>query len=41
MSYRSRWKDDVYKNPEVKNWKDFDNIPPKECRKLIAILKNV
>jgi hypothetical protein len=38
---RKLWKDDVYKNAEVKNWKDFDDIPPKECRKLIAILKNV
>jgi len=38
---RTLWKDDVYKNAEVKNWKDFDDIPPKECRKLISIVKNI
>lgn len=38
---RDMWKNETYKNPEVKNWKDFEDIPPKECRKLIAILKKV
>lgn len=36
---RKLWKEEVYKNPEVKNWKDFDDIPPKECRKIISIIK--
>lgn len=38
---RTLWKEDIYKNKEVRDWKNFEDIPPKECRKLIAILKNV
>lgn len=36
---RDMWKEDIYKNAEVKNWKDFDDIPAKECRILIGLLK--
>jgi hypothetical protein len=36
---RGFWKDGLYKNPEVKNWSRFEDIPPKECRTLISIIK--
>jgi hypothetical protein len=35
---RDLWKSEKYINEDVKNWKDFDNIPAKEARKLIGII---
>ena len=36
---RTFWKEEIYKNEEAANWKSYDDIPAKECRKLIAICK--
>jgi len=36
---RTFWKEESYRNEETKDWKSYDDIPPKECRKLIAIVK--
>jgi len=36
---RTFWKEGVYKNEEAANWNSYDDIPAKECRKLIAICK--
>ncbi len=33
------WRSDVYKNEDAKNWQSFADIPTKEARKLLAILK--
>lgn len=37
---RQLWQSNAYKNDSVADWKDFDDIPPKECRKLISIFKS-
>ena len=37
---RESWKADVYKNESVKTWKSFSDIPPKEARILISLLRN-
>ena len=36
---RTFWKAEVYKNEEAADWKSYDDIPAKECRKIIAICK--
>tara|TARA_R110002020_G_scaffold142040_2_gene313926 strand:- start:8358 stop:9143 length:786 start_codon:yes stop_codon:yes gene_type:complete len=36
---RSFWKEESYRNEDTKDWKSYDDIPAKECRKLIAIVK--
>ena len=36
---RTFWKEEIYKNEEAANWNCYDDIPAKECRKLIAICK--
>ena len=36
---RSFWKDGIYKNDEVSEWEDFTDIPAKEIRKLLVIIK--
>jgi len=36
---RAFWKEETYRNEETKDWKSYDDIPPKECRKLIAIVR--
>jgi hypothetical protein len=35
---REQWKSGSYKNEEAKNWTQYADIQPKECRKLIALL---
>lgn len=35
---RLMWKDEVYKNEAVKDWKNFEDIPVKECRKLLTLV---
>jgi len=35
---RKLWKDETYKNEDAANWGSFDDIPIKECRKLLAII---
>ncbi len=35
---RQFWKDEVYKNEAAKDWKCFEDIPVKECRKLLALV---
>ena len=37
---RTLWTSEVYKNQEAKNWASYKDIPPKECRRLIALLKS-
>ena len=36
---RALWKEEIYRNEEAANWKSYEDIPAKECRKLIAICK--
>ena len=36
---RDLWKLESYRNEEAKNWNSYADIPAKECRKLIALLK--
>ena len=36
---RKMWKDDLYKNDQAQNWKNFESIPAKDCRALISLLK--
>jgi hypothetical protein len=38
---REQWKSGAYKNEEAKNWSQYSDINPKECRKLIALLSKV
>lgn len=35
---RQFWKDEIYKNEAVKDWKTFEDIPVKECRKLLSLV---
>lgn len=32
------WEDDVYRNEDVKDWKDFSDIPAKEARIILGVL---
>jgi len=36
---RAFWKEDIYRNEEAAVWESYEDIPAKECRKLIAICK--
>ena len=36
---RSLWKKESYRNEEAANWRSYEDIPAKECRKLMAICK--
>jgi len=36
---RELWSSGDYKNPQVKEWADFSDIPPKEARILISLVK--
>jgi len=36
---RSLWKKESYRNEEAANWMSYEDIPAKECRKLMAICK--
>ena len=36
---RQFWKDNTYRNEEAKDWSSFEDIPAKDCRKLISICK--
>ena len=36
---RKLWASEAYRNEDVKSWEDFSDIPAKECRKLITIIK--
>lgn len=35
---REMWKQGHYKNEDAKNWNSYDDIPAKDCRKLIELL---
>jgi len=35
---RTLWQREKYRNPEVKNWKEWGDIPAKEIRKLLAVI---
>ncbi len=35
---RKFWKDESYKNESAKDWKSFDDIPVKDCRKLLTLV---
>lgn len=37
---RKLWQEDKYRNEDVKKWKDWEDIPPKEIRKLLAIISD-
>ena len=37
---RQFWKEETYKNEAVKDWKTFDDIPVKECRKLLSLVNS-
>jgi hypothetical protein len=36
---RRLWQEETYKNEEAKDWKDFNSIPGRECRKLTSFIK--
>jgi hypothetical protein len=36
---RKLWSEEKYQNEEAKSWKDFSDIPGKECRKLTLLIK--
>jgi hypothetical protein len=36
---RKFWTEEVYKNEDAKSWASFKDIPAKECRKLISLIK--
>ena len=38
---RGFWAEESYKNPDVKNWNSFEDIPAKEARKIRALLKRL
>jgi hypothetical protein len=38
---RELWKEEKYRNDSAKDWSNFSDIPPKESRKLLAIVKNL
>jgi hypothetical protein len=37
---RQFWKDETYKNEGAKDWKSFEDIPVKECRKLLTLVNS-
>jgi hypothetical protein len=37
---RELWKKELYKNEKAKEWDDFSDIPAKECRVIIALIRN-
>jgi hypothetical protein len=37
---REMWKNGTYKNDNAKDWNKYDDIPIKECRKLLLLLQN-
>lgn len=37
---REQWKTEIYKNEDAKNWQQYSDIPPKESRVLVKILKS-
>jgi hypothetical protein len=36
---RDQWLTNTYRNEEAKNWNNYKDVPAKDCRKLITILK--
>ena len=38
---RQFWVEEKYKNPEVKEWNSWSDIPTKECRKLLVLIKKL
>ena len=40
-SLRKLWAKDLYKNSEIKNWSSFDDIPIKEARILIKLVRQI
>lgn len=36
---REMWKQGHYKNDDIKTWKEYSDIPAKECRKLLPLLE--
>lgn len=36
---RTLWKNEAYKNEDIKDWNDFKDIPAKECRIIIALIR--
>ena len=38
---RILWKDDQYRNEEAASWKSFKDIPPKEARILLKLVKSI
>ena len=36
---RTLWKNEVYKNEDIKEWTDFKDVPAKECRIIIALIR--
>lgn len=38
---RQFWKEEKYRNDEAKDWSSFSDIPPKECRKLLTLVKKL
>tara|TARA_Y100001937_G_C7124384_1_gene334189 strand:- start:201 stop:971 length:771 start_codon:yes stop_codon:yes gene_type:complete len=38
---RQLWKDDSYRNEDAKDWSSYEDIPAKECRKIISIIKKL
>ena len=36
---RALWKEEIYRNEEAAEWGSYEDIPAKECRKLISICK--
>lgn len=37
---RTLWKNEIYKNEDAKDWDSFNSIPAKECRIIIALIRN-
>ena len=40
-SLRKLWAKDLYKNSEIKDWSSFDDIPIKEARILIKLVRQI
>ncbi len=38
---RGLWKEETYRNEEAAEWSSYSDIPAKECRKLISIVKKL
>jgi hypothetical protein len=37
---RKMWAKGTYKNEDAANWSSFEDVPPKESRKIIALIKS-